>query len=143
MTDVALAPAPLLTVASRALERLGWELCFVDLDLVAERGRVQVKRFDGVLVTLDADKRLGRASLTRERVVTRRDTFRPDARGPSVPVDRCTTEFIGRTKYDGVRSAARALADYIGDNPQPGLKIENGRKHGRVAMRAVLGSVEA
>lgn len=52
--------------ADVALERLGFQLLAVDLDLDAGTVRVEAKRFDGYLLTLDW--RNGAGSITREWV---------------------------------------------------------------------------
>ena len=121
-------------IASRAvvaLERLGWSLLAADIDLSSGALRVELRRTDGLTVTLDRDA-LGRASLTRERAVyytelvgRRGDRFRA----------KCTKYvFAGRDRiHGGPRDALRALANYVGDNA-----VATNRHLGRAAVALLL-----
>lgn len=104
-------------IASRAavaLDRLGWILLAADFNLSSGALRVELRRNDGLMVTLDRDAS-GRASLTRERVVHYVTTI--GRRGDRSPVDRIRHEFIGRERvHGGPRDALRALSNYVGDN---------------------------
>jgi len=104
----------LTTTAQRTLvhtlERLGWSLTSAEVDLVTNTARIELRRVDGLLVTLDA--RNGTVSITRERVrveVKRmgRDRYRAEV---------LRTDFLGRTRHEGIRSGLRALANYVEDN---------------------------
>lgn len=104
-------PAQDLLVAT--LERLGWSIAAAEVNLVANTARVELRRADGLLVTLDA--RDGRASITRERVRTVIE--RRGRRGDRYRAETLHTEFIGRTRHpDGIRSAMRSLCNYVEDN---------------------------
>ena len=104
-----------------ALQRIGWDLRWADINLVDGLARVEVARSDGLVVTLDADAAIGRASITRERV--RLSSVQVGAGGcphkgggRRERVERLHTVFLGRTRHTGMRSAIRSLADYIADN---------------------------
>lgn len=95
-----------------ALERMGWQMLAVDVDMVAETARIEVKRRDGLLVTLDA--RIGSASITREMMRT--ETTIVGRRGDRFLAERLRYEFLGRQRYTGVRSATRGLCYYLAEN---------------------------
>jgi hypothetical protein len=93
----------------KMLERGGWRINAIDLDLHHSTARVEVARIDGLQVTLDA--RNGRASITREML-------KPEA--PKTQRNRyssgLTTQFLGRTCAEGPRHGLKILCDYIADN---------------------------
>ena len=106
-------------LVSRALRAWGWEVRAVDIDLIEGRWRVELLRNDGVLVTLDANEQLKRGSITRERTHIRRVCVGAGgcvSRSGGMPVERLTTEMIGRTPVAGVRSGLKALSHYVADN---------------------------
>lgn len=114
-----------------ALERLGWSLLSAELSLVADTARIELRRNDGLTVTLDV--RNGRGSLTREMV--ERETVCVGRRGDRCRVERIKTRFLGRSHCGaGPRSALRMLADYVGDN-STGNRLE-----AREAFRLLLGA---
>ena len=94
------------------LERSGWTLRACEIDLVRGHARVEVERFDGLLVTLDAEAH--RASITRERIGY--ETVLVGRRGDRMPSQRIRMEFIGRQRYEGPRAALRGLCNYLEDN---------------------------
>jgi hypothetical protein len=100
MTTSAL-PATGLTLRAVAhqLERCGWTPTDFDVDLGRGTLRLQLKRFDGRLVTLWADRH-GRAYVERE----------------GVDVSR----FLGRQRFDDPHQALESLAGYVADNPAEG-----------------------
>lgn len=98
------------------LERCGWEIREIDLDLVAGRAIVRVHRFDGRWLRLSATE--SGAVLERwhrDEVVER--TYN----GGGVQIDTHRDRFLGRTRAEGPRSALRALCTYLADNPAPGF----------------------
>lgn len=95
-----------------ALGSIGWELRRLDIDASTGEAVITV-RHHALLVTLYAD-RLGRASVERENLVTRTELV--GRRGDRFPAECLGTEFVGRQRFEGVRSAMRGLADYIADN---------------------------
>ena len=126
-----IAPVIASRVAVVALERLGWSLLAGDIDLSSGALRVELRRTDGLTVTLDRDA-LGRASLTRERAVHYMVTV--GRRGVSCPVDRIRHEFIGRVRiHGGPRDALRSLANYVGDNA-----VATNRHLGRAAVALLM-----
>ena len=94
------------------LDRGGWTILAVEIDLIRSTARVEVKRDDGLHVTLDA--RNGSATLTRELVSLRRAEG-PVGSGRWRP-ERLHTEFIGRQRFEGPRAALRGLCNYLADN---------------------------
>lgn len=93
------------------LERLGWTATSVEVDLVRETARIELRRGD-LAVTFDA--RNGRASTTRERIEAETEVV--GRKGDRCPVQRLRTRFIGRQRHEGARSGLRWLADYVADN---------------------------
>ena len=106
----------LTTTAQRTLvhtlERLGWSLTSAEVDLVTNAARIELRRVDGLLVTLDA--RYGTVSITRERV--RVEVKRMGRIGDRYRAGALRTDFLGRTRHEGIRSGLRALANYVEDN---------------------------
>jgi len=111
---LALRPSEVALVA--ALEGMGWELLTCEIDMHSETARVEIKRFDGRLVTLDA--RNGKATVTREQ--QRWTTAKIGRRGDECRVDRLGTEFLGREHCLGPRHALKKMCTYLADNPAPG-----------------------
>ena len=93
------------------LERIGWVLSSVEIDLANSTARVEVRRGE-LLVTFDA--RNGKATTTREQIVTERVVI--GRRGDRCPVDRLRTVFLGRAHHEGIRSGLRWLCSYLADN---------------------------
>lgn len=124
--STALSPVELFRVS---LERLGWNVTSVDIDLVRGTARIELRRGDR-LVTFDA--RNGRATTTRERI--RRTLATVGRRGDVTVVERLQLEFVGRERHEGIRSGLRWLANYVGDNAtRPALRGE-----ARAAFRLIL-----
>lgn len=94
-----------------SLERIGWHVLSVEVDLVAESARMEL-RCGANLVTFDA--RNGAATTTRE--VLWSETVVVGRRGDRCRVDRLRTRFIGRERHEGMRSGLRWLAGYIAEN---------------------------
>jgi hypothetical protein len=99
-------------VLVHALERAGWTLLSAEIDTHNATARIEIKGANGRLVTLDA--RNGRATITRETLAV--ETVRTGRRGDSYRAERLRTEFIGRTRCEGLRTAMRSLAYYLADN---------------------------
>lgn len=100
----------------RGLELAGWTLVSMEVDAIANTGRVEVVSFDGRVVTLDV--RGGKGTVTREQRTYRTETV--GRRGDRMPVERVGHSFLGRTAVAGVRSGLRMVADYIADNAPAG-----------------------
>jgi hypothetical protein len=99
--------------AATALNRMGYRLLAVEIDLDAGRARVEVRRHDGYTLTLDV--RNGAGSITREMLL--RETVAVGRRGDRFLADRLSMKFLGRTRViGGARAALRTFADTIGDN---------------------------
>ena len=111
MTTAVAIPAQVRAL-QHTLDRGGWTILAVEIDLVRSTARVEVKRDDGLHVTLDA--RNGSATLTRELVSLRRAEG-PVGSGRWRP-ERLHTEFIGRQRFEGPRAALRGLCNYLADN---------------------------
>lgn len=108
--DVALARIE--ADAAVALERVGYRLLAVEVDVGAGRARVEVRRHDGYALTLDV--RHGAGTITREMM--RHETGAVGRRGDRFIVERLSMRFLGRTRVIGARQAMRAFAETIGDN---------------------------
>ena len=113
----------------RVLDRAGWRLLNVEIDLSSETARVEVRKGD-LHVTFDA--RNGRATLTRE-IVTLCRVDQLVGSGRWRP-ERLHTRFIGRQSYEGVRSGLRAMSNYLADN----AKVPTLRADVRDAMRLLM-----
>ena len=108
-------------LAAAALELLGYRLLAVEIDVDAGRARVEVKRHDGYMLTLDV--RGGAGTITREWVRERVETV--GRRGDRFRARTLHTEFLGRTRVcDGPRSALRSFANAIGDNSAIASRID-------------------
>lgn len=128
MSKVTILSETRLSAVSYALATLGWEVQAAELDLVAGRALLELRRADGLLVTLAADGH-GRASVTREKTALRRGTCGAGgARGSGYVVERIATEFLGRTRYEGLRAALRGLAHYVADNSAVPVRLADSRR---------------
>lgn len=109
------------TALVRTLERAGWQLLAVDIDMTRETARIELRRGER-FVTFDA--RNGKATTTRERQEIRQERF--GRKGDICMVDRVHMHFIGRAHHEGARSGLRWLTNYIADNsstPLPASEI--------------------
>jgi hypothetical protein len=104
------------------LERIGWQLLAVDIDLDAETARIEMRR-GALCVTFDAQH--GRASITRDLI--ERETVRVGRRGDSFRAERIKTCFLGRERGLGLRSGLRALSHYVADNAAVAITHEQAR----------------
>lgn len=111
MTNAELAATSSNRLAS-ALSAHGWEVMAVEINAVTERAYVQVRRHDGLHVTLAAEA--SRGHLVRERHSHTQVTV--GRRGDRFIADRVTVELVGRDRVGGWRSGLRALSSYIADN---------------------------
>ena len=122
----------------RNLEAIGWMLKSVEIDLVSETARIDLRR-GNLEVIFDARK--GGATITRGFIVTR--TERVGRRGDSFNAETLGYEFAGRTNCYGLRCGIRELANYIADNApvaitrqcardllRPLLRVEGAEKNG-------------
>lgn len=112
-TEIARHADPGVAIAL-VLERIGWRLVHLDLDLSQETGCMAIRR-ESLEVTLAADN-LGRGSITRELV--ERVTHVIGRRGDRFRAERFRTTFLGRTRVAGLRSGLRVLCNYIADNSE-------------------------
>ena len=111
-TAATAATTPAQRTLVHTLERLGWSIASAEVNLVAGTARIELRRADGLLVTLDA--RNGNVSITRERV--RVEVKRMGRNGDRYRAEVLRTDFLGRTRHEGIRSGLRALANYVEDN---------------------------
>jgi hypothetical protein len=103
------------TLLAKVLERHGWEVRSIDIDLVAGRATVEIHRFDGRWVYLAGSSE---GSVNLERWARTRTVSRYRG-GPEC--DSFKDQFLGRSRPEGLRSGLRALCNYIADNPAPGF----------------------
>jgi hypothetical protein len=126
VNDIALATTQAADLAqrhlSRALALLGWQCMQADVDVVARAMRIELKRGDGRLLTLDI--RPGHASITREHVVHTQARIGPHWN--RTVVDRLSTRFLGRERFSDPRDAALSLAAYVSDNASTGTRLDAG-----------------
>lgn len=128
VSDLPMLSETRMSAVSYALATLGWDVQAIDIDLVAGRAKIELRRADGLLVTLAADGH-GRASVTRELTVLRRGTCGAGgARGRGFIVERVATEFLGRTRYEGLRAALRGLAHYVALNSAVPVRLADSRR---------------
>jgi hypothetical protein len=99
--------------ATAAIERMGYRLLAVEIDVDAGQARMEVRRHDGYTLTLDV--RHGAGTITREML--RRETVAVGRRGDRFRADRLSMQLLGRTRVSGGAPAAlRAFVDTICDN---------------------------
>lgn len=96
-----------------ALDRMGYRLLAVEIDVDAAQARMEVRRHDGYTLTLDVRRGVG--TITREML--RRETVAVGRRGDRSCVDRLSMQFLGRTRVrDGAQAALHSFADMISAN---------------------------
>ena len=114
------ALARIEATAAAALDRMGYRLLAVEIDVDAARARVEVRRHDGYTLTLDV--RHGAGTITREML--RRETVAVGRRGDRFLAERLSMRFLGRTRVSGgARAALRAFADTIDDNTHTARRL--------------------
>lgn len=111
-----LPAAPLLSALERTLERAGWQIGAVDVDLVRRTARIEL-RSGNRLVTFDA--RNGRAVTTRELVDIQ--TEKRGRRGDIYRSECIHMRLMGREKHGDAASGLAWLADYIAENSSTAL----------------------
>lgn len=124
----ALQPAPhtssLAPLLELTLQRAGWQIEQLEIDTVAGRVLVELRRFDGRRALVHADSAGGgRAYLERTEEAIRYVTHR------GVLCERRQDVLLGRRHYpgaEGFRSALRSLTCYVADNPAPGFPAISG-----------------
>ncbi len=114
-----------------SLGRIGWTLASVEIDVPAEKARIELRRGD-LCVTFDA--RGGKASITRETLA--HETVKVGRRGDSFRAERVRFEFLGRTSGLGLRSGLRALSHYVADNAPLPIAHEQARNLFRPLLSA-------
>ena len=140
------SPAPLEVAVKSAtilLERGGWELREVDIDLVAGTARISARSYAGRVVTLYADQGGRRCYLERCQERTewvRRGAggalFKGGGRSNNASAET-VTDFLGRERCEGIRSGARALCVYLVDNaPRPLALADVRRAFGGILQAA-------
>lgn len=116
---------------STGLERIGWALVNVEIDVPSEAARIELRR-DRLFVTFDAKG--GKASITRETLA--HETVKFGRRGDIFRADRVRFEFLGRTSGLGLRSGLRALSHYVADNALRPIAHEQARNLFRPLLSA-------
>ena len=101
---------------ARFVERTGWEIQNVEVDVGAGRLRIEAERFDGRLMVLDVTPRSG---VLETSVV---DVERAPGRRIA---DDVTTHLLSRTRIPAgaYRAALRILCTRLADNPPPGFPM--------------------
>jgi hypothetical protein len=102
----------------RTMDRAGWTLDWVDLDLTGSSPRldVRVMRHDGLWVRACVDQ-LGRATLERfqrERSLGSPPNKASGAKEPLAPL--VDDHFLGRQRFEDASSMMRGLCAYLTDN---------------------------
>lgn len=95
----------------RTLDRIGWELRSIEVNVATRHARVEVRRAE-TIVTLDASDRS--ASVTRERQRVRAETIGPHWN--RTRVERLGHELVGRSKHGTFAEGLASLATYMVDN---------------------------
>lgn len=121
--------------ATVLLERGGWALRTLEVDLVAGHLRVEAQHSDdGLSVTLWAD-RLGRVYLEREiRVWVERGASARNKRYPGA----WDVRFLGREHYREAPDGLRALAAYLANNSGGRLPLAASREALELCCGAIL-----
>lgn len=119
LVDMNDAASAALTVAPPAtcaiLASIGWEILSVEIDLVAGRALLDIRREDGRWLRLSADA-LGRASIERWQ----RDRAWQRSSRRAASYEGVADTFLGRERHEGPRQALRYLSHYVAENPAPG-----------------------
>jgi len=114
--------APLAAIArhqknlAMILASAGWEIRELTIDIAAQHAVVRLHRWDGRWLYVDYSPR----GAVIERWHTRNKHGKTKERKP-IPWTFAEDEFLGRVKCPEVRSALRAMCNYVADNPLPGL----------------------
>jgi hypothetical protein len=117
--------------AATVLDRLGYRLLDVEIDVDAGRARVEVRRHDGYTLTLDL--RHGAGTITREML--RRETVVVGRRSDRFRADRLSMQFLGRIRVSGdARAALQAFANTIDDNPATAHRLNAHDANGVLAL---------
>ncbi len=102
-----------IAALQRTLERGGWTVETIDLDLHRDTARAEFRRGDGRRITFDA--RNGSACIVREH----------------------GSQFLGRTRVPfGARPALKLLCNYLADNGTAPMLASEVRNAMRIAMSA-------
>lgn len=135
--DLLAADEKALTASSNALvaalEAIGWDLLSVEVDLVAETARIELRSGD-LAVLFDA--RNGRASITRDRIVPQ--LHRIGRKGDITVVERLHPIFIGRQRCGGLRGGLRTLSHYVADNAPVAIGHDKARDIFRPLLNPAL-----
>lgn len=122
--------APLQPVLSTAeveaqLQRAGWELRDLHVNTHVGRLRVELRRHDGLLLTLDVNPLRG--TLTRQRCEHVQE--RTGRRGDRSVISVLRLRFLGRDTFLA-EHAVRKLCEYVQDNPAIGHSADFATLHG-------------
>lgn len=108
----------------KAFEQLGWQLQAVELNMETGAAKIELKRFDGRLLTLVRDS-IGRSSITSEYLEAEHGHV-GYRRGDRIPWTSSTYRLLSRAKFGpeiGLRSVLRLFANYVGDNALHGDRL--------------------
>lgn len=125
-------------VLLRTMDRAGWSLDWVDIDLTGTAPKVEIRatRHDGLWVRAYIDH-LGRATIERfqrERSLGVQRNKKAGARMPMAPM--IDDHFMGRQKYEGGRSMMRGLCAYLTDNALHQVELADIRSAWGALMQA-------
>jgi len=107
---------------SQGLERIGWQLTNVDIDVSAETARIELRSGQRRVMF---DVRNGRGSIERDHLEEKQVPV--GRKGDRFVARRLEPVFMGRTRVSGLRSGLRALSDYIVDNASVAITHEQAR----------------
>ncbi len=118
VNDAALVSGSNAAIATlnRVMRSAGWEVEYIDMDLTAEKPKVDIRvnRDDGRFLIGKVDS-IGRASFeTFQRERSLRMDGSTKGRRPLSPMIDDT--FLGRQKFEGARSMLRGMTNYLADN---------------------------
>jgi hypothetical protein len=115
-TAIQTAASDKLSTSIRALtcglESAGWKIRCFEMDMSAERAKIELARTDGRIVTFLA--RNGSALI--ERFAESREMVSVGRKGDRFITDRLRVDFLGRQSFTSARPGLRALCSYIADN---------------------------
>lgn len=120
----------------RVMDRAGWELAWVDLDLTGAAPRLEIRanRYDGLWLRAYMDQ-LGRATVERfQRERSLGMAMNQKGRRPMAPL--VNDHFLGRQRYEGARSMMRGLCQYLTDNALHSIELADMRAAWAALMQA-------
>ena len=138
MVRVAKSRSASLEALQRLLDRAGWQIEHLDLDLTGQlpKADIKLKRWDGRWILARSDS-LGRAYIeTFQRVISLGMSSSTKGRQPLSPQVHDT--FTGRQRFHGARAMLRSMTTYLADNSRPDVALKEVRQGWAAVMSEPL-----